>query len=81
MAKKNTKLKLIGLVSNLINHRTYYTTKAHQNRTTKGQVNSLPRTTQLGSNTQLTPRLRRTRRNDKARKSLGNLTGYTETSH
>ena len=37
MAKKNTKRKLIGLVSNLSNHRTYYTTVNTQNRTTKGQ--------------------------------------------
>lgn len=37
MAKKNTKRKLIGLVSNDSNHRTYYTTVNTQNRTTKGQ--------------------------------------------
>ncbi|TWP19427.1 50S ribosomal protein L33 [TM7 phylum sp. oral taxon 348] len=35
--KKNTKRKLIGLVSNLSGHRTYYTTVNTQNRTTKGQ--------------------------------------------
>ena len=33
MAKKNTKRKLIGLVSSLSNHRTYYTTKNTQNTT------------------------------------------------
>lgn len=35
MAKKNTKRKLIGLVSSLSNHRTYYTTKNTQNTTGK----------------------------------------------
>lgn len=35
MAKKNTKRKLIGLVSSLSNHRTYYTTKNTQNTTEK----------------------------------------------
>lgn len=35
MAKKNTKRKLIGLVSSLSNHRTYYTTKNHMNTTGK----------------------------------------------
>lgn len=38
MAKKNTKRKLIGLVSSKSNHRTYYTTVNTQNRTTKGQA-------------------------------------------
>ncbi|MDN5275781.1 MAG: rpmG [Candidatus Saccharibacteria bacterium] len=33
MAKKNTKRKLIGLVSELSGHRTYYTTKNSQNTT------------------------------------------------
>jgi large subunit ribosomal protein L33 len=33
MAKKNTKRKLIGLVSSLSGHRTYYTTKNTQNST------------------------------------------------
>ena len=37
MAKKNTKRKLIGLVSDKSGHRTYYTTINTQNRTTKGQ--------------------------------------------
>ena len=37
MAKKNTKRKLIGLVSDKSSHRTYYTTVNAQNRTTKGQ--------------------------------------------
>ena len=37
MAKKNTKRKLIGLVSDKSKHRTYYTTINTQNRTTKGQ--------------------------------------------
>lgn len=37
MAKKNTKRKLIGLVSEDSNHRTYYTTVNTQNRATKGQ--------------------------------------------
>ncbi|MDO5343974.1 MAG: 50S ribosomal protein L33 [Candidatus Saccharibacteria bacterium] len=37
MAKKNTKRKLIGLVSDDSKHRTYYTTVNTQNRTTKGQ--------------------------------------------
>lgn len=37
MAKKNTKRKLIGLVSSLTGHRTYYTTVNTQNRTTKSQ--------------------------------------------
>ena len=35
--KKNTKRKLIGLVSDLSGHRTYYTTVNTQNRTTNGQ--------------------------------------------
>lgn len=35
MAKKNTKRKLIGLVSALTGHRTYYTTKNTQNTTEK----------------------------------------------
>jgi large subunit ribosomal protein L33 len=35
MAKKNTKRKLIGLVSDLTGHRTYYTTKNTQNTTEK----------------------------------------------
>lgn len=35
MAKKNTKRKLIGLVSALSGHRTYYTTKNTQNTTEK----------------------------------------------
>ena len=35
MAKKNTKRKLIGLVSDLTGHRTYYTTKNAQNTTEK----------------------------------------------
>ena len=37
MAKKNTKRKLIGLVSDKSKHRTYYTTVNTQNRTTKEQ--------------------------------------------
>jgi large subunit ribosomal protein L33 len=35
MAKKNTKRKLVGLVSKLTGHRTYYTTKNTQNTTEK----------------------------------------------
>ncbi len=35
MAKSNTKRKLIGLVSDLSGHRTYYTTKNTQNTTDK----------------------------------------------
>jgi large subunit ribosomal protein L33 len=35
MAKKNTKRKLIGLVSEASGHRTYYTTKNTQNTTEK----------------------------------------------
>lgn len=35
MAKKNTKRKLVGLVSDLSGHRTYYTTKNAQNTTEK----------------------------------------------
>lgn len=35
MVKKNTKRKLIGLVSSLSGHRTYYTTKNTQNTTEK----------------------------------------------
>jgi len=35
MAKKNTKRKLVGLVSELSGHRTYYTTKNTQNTTEK----------------------------------------------
>lgn len=35
MAKKNTKRKLVGLVSALSGHRTYYTTKNTQNTTDK----------------------------------------------
>ena len=37
MAKKNTKRKLIGLVSAISGHRTYYTTVNTQNRTMKQQ--------------------------------------------
>lgn len=35
MPKKNTKRKLVGLVSELSGHRTYYTTKNTQNTTEK----------------------------------------------
>jgi len=35
MPKKNTKRKLVGLVSDLSGHRTYYTTKNTQNQTEK----------------------------------------------
>ena len=35
MAKKNTKRKLVGLVSEATGHRTYYTTKNVQNTTEK----------------------------------------------
>ncbi|MDK2899081.1 MAG: large subunit ribosomal protein [Patescibacteria group bacterium] len=35
MAKKNTKRKLVGLVSEVSGHRTYYTTKNTQNTTDK----------------------------------------------
>ena len=35
MPKKNTKRKLIGMVSDLSGHRTYYTTKNTQNTTEK----------------------------------------------
>jgi large subunit ribosomal protein L33 len=35
MAKKNTKRKLVGLVSELTGHRSYYTTKNVQNTTEK----------------------------------------------
>ena len=35
MAKKNTKRKLVGMVSEDSNHRTYYTTKNTQNTTEK----------------------------------------------
>ena len=35
MAKKNTKRKLVGLVSELTGHRTYYTTKNTMNNTEK----------------------------------------------
>lgn len=35
MAKKNTKRKLIGMVSSLSGHRTYYTAKNTQNTTEK----------------------------------------------
>ena len=35
MAKKNTKRKLVGLVSDLSGHRTYYTTKNAQTTTEK----------------------------------------------
>ncbi len=35
MAKKNTKRKLIGMVSDLSGHRTYYTTKNTQNTSDK----------------------------------------------
>lgn len=35
MAKKNTKRKLVGLVSDLSGHRTYYTTKNTQTTTEK----------------------------------------------
>lgn len=35
MAKKNTKRKIIGLVSEITGHRTYYTTKNVQNTSEK----------------------------------------------
>jgi len=35
MAKKNTKRKVVGLVSETSGHRTYYTTKNTQNTTDK----------------------------------------------
>ena len=35
MPKKNTKRKLVGLVSDVSGHRTYYTTKNTQNQTEK----------------------------------------------
>ncbi len=35
MPKKNTKRKLVGLVSDISNHRTYYTTKNTQTTTEK----------------------------------------------
>lgn len=35
MASKNSKRKLVGLVSDLTGHRTYYTTKNTQNTTEK----------------------------------------------
>ncbi len=35
MPKKNTKRKLVGLVSDISGHRTYYTTKNSQNTTEK----------------------------------------------
>ena len=35
MAKKNTKRKIIGMVSELSGHRTYYTTKNVQNTSEK----------------------------------------------
>lgn len=35
MPKKNTKRKIVGLVSSISNHRTYYTTKNTQNTTEK----------------------------------------------
>jgi large subunit ribosomal protein L33 len=35
MPKKNTKRKLVGLVSEISGHRTYYTTKNTQNTTEK----------------------------------------------
>jgi large subunit ribosomal protein L33 len=35
MAKKNTKRKIIGLVSEISGHRTYYTTKNVQNTSEK----------------------------------------------
>lgn len=35
MAKKNTKRKLVGMVSDASGHRTYYTTKNTQNTTKK----------------------------------------------
>lgn len=35
MVKKNTKRKLVGLVSEISGHRTYYTTKNTQNTTEK----------------------------------------------
>jgi large subunit ribosomal protein L33 len=39
MPKKNTKRKLIGMVSSLSGHRTYYTTKNTQNTTEKLVLN------------------------------------------
>lgn len=38
MAKKNTKRKLVGLVSSLSGHRTYYTTKNTQNTPDKLEI-------------------------------------------
>lgn len=38
MAKKNTKRKLIGLVSELSGHRTYYTTKNTMNQQGKMEL-------------------------------------------
>lgn len=38
MAKKNTKRKLIGLVSSESNHRTYYTTVNTANQQGKGKL-------------------------------------------
>jgi len=38
MAKKSTKRKLVGLVSSLSGHRTYYTTKNTQNTPDKLEI-------------------------------------------
>ncbi|NCQ54159.1 50S ribosomal protein L33 [Candidatus Saccharibacteria bacterium CG11_big_fil_rev_8_21_14_0_20_41_19] len=39
MAKKNTKRKLIGMISSISGHRSYYTTKNTQNTTDKLVLN------------------------------------------
>jgi len=39
MAKKNTKRKLIGMISSISGHRSYYTTKSTQNTTDKLVLN------------------------------------------
>ena len=43
MAKKNTKRKLVGLVSSLTGHRTYYTSKNTQNTPDKIEINPIAR--------------------------------------
>ena len=41
MAKSNTKRKLVGLVSEVSGHRTYYTTKNTQNTTEKISIKKM----------------------------------------
>ena len=56
MAKKNSKRKLVGLVSELTGHRTYYTTKNTMNTQEKLSIKKYDPLV----NTLFTPKLRKT---------------------